>query len=298
MKKACILLSVISTAAFCFTAYGSTSETTEIFVKNNHHYITKTYTLENDEDITELTDSRFDLNGYTYHQIDIISNPIIEILEKDVFETAKIVVPSENDSLVLEKLGETKEYTDEDGYVGTLKLNTENITYSIKEYTTKTYTKTDEKMYYNLPSMDTSQIAKSIWSGGVQLSLNDIQWISDNNSTSADTTVGNNQHAKAFYSGTYNVNVPSSYVAEVTFNGTVKKEISERTEYKVTYLGEEILPVPTENNDGIPILIVVGTIIFVLLFIGNCIYLFKKLHKRPHTEEIEKDEEDESDVES
>ena len=77
-------------------------------------------------------------------------------------------------------------------------------------------TKTGSQMYYNLSSMDTSQIPKMIWRDGISLKLTDIQWIGDNRLASADTAVGNNFAAKGFYTGTYQVNMPTGYVPHLT----------------------------------------------------------------------------------
>lgn len=272
------------TIGFCSIAYGNQQPDTENFMQDGKNYITNTYTIENDENIDELLRRSFEEDGYTYHQIDISSEPVVEILTKEVEETEKITVSSEDDAAVLAQLGATKEYTDEDGFSGILELKLDKIRYTVNGYSTKSYTKTDQKMYYGLSSMDTSQIAKSIWSGGVQLSLNDVQWIGDNNSASAETAVGNNYNAKAYYSGTYSVKVPTSYTAEAVFGGTVEKEVSDRTKYKVTYLGEKTeLPLP-EEADGISKPLLAGFIVLDALLLGIGIYLFRKFQRKHNKE--------------
>ena len=153
-----------------------------------------------------------------------------------------------------------------------------SIQYAATGYTTKTYTKSDSKMYYGLSSMDTSQIAKNIWSGGVSMTLYDIQWIGDNNMGSGDTTVGNNYNAKALYSGTYSVKIPTAYTAKVTYTGTVEKEISEQTAYTLTYLGEKAeMQVMEEENHYLPFFIGGGCVL--LLLAGGTIYYLLKRRK-------------------
>ena len=126
--------------------------------------------------------------------------------------------------------------------------------------------------------MDTSQIAKNIWSGGVSMTLYDIQWIGDNNMGSGDTAVGNNYNAKALYSGTYSVKIPTAYTAKVTYTGTAEKEISEQTAYTLTYLGEKAeMQVMEEENHYLPFFIGGGCVL--LLLAGGTIYYLMKRRK-------------------
>ena len=196
-------------------------------------------------------------------------------------QTEETTVSSESSSQVAANLGETKLYEDEEGYKGELKIDYGSIQYSATGYTTKTYTKSDSKMYYGLSSMDTSQIAKNIWSGGINMTLYDIQWIGDNSMDSGDITVGNNYNAKALYSGTYSVNIPTAYSAKATYVGTVKKEISEQVAYTLTYIGEKAeLQVVEEETPKLPIFFG-GGIVLLLLAGGTIYYILKK--RKPNT---------------
>ena len=159
-------------------------------------------------------------------------------------------------------------------------------------YTYKTMTKNGSQMYYNLSSMDISQIPKSIWRDGIQLKLMDVQWIGDNRSASADTAVGNNFAAKGTYQGTYQVNIPSGYIAEVLYKGTVEKEISEQTAYKVTYVGEEV---DTGFFDNVSVPYLIGFFLFDAVVIVMAVFLVKKLRKK--NQEADEEEEQENDDE-
>ena len=163
------------------------------------------------------------MNGLVYHQIDISSKPVVEVLTKDVKQTEETTVASRNDVVVLKKLGATKQYTDEEGYQATLKAEKGSINYTVSGYTTKNQTKHGSRTYYNLSSMDFSQIPKSIWEGGVYLTLMDVKWIGDNNLASGDTAVGNTYAAVGYYTGTYSVKIPSGYRASVLYKGYCKE---------------------------------------------------------------------------
>lgn len=268
----------------------------ESYERDGMMYIEKTYTIGAEEDISDVADGSFDLNGYSYHQIDMKSEPVVVTEEKTVEELKKASVSSQGMAQIIEKIGETIEYADEDGFHGELKPDPESVKYYTSGYSSKTMTKTGSQMYYNLSSMDTSQIPKMIWRDGIGLKLTDIQWIGDNHLASADTAVGNNYAAKGFYTGTYQVNMPSGYIAEVLYKGTVEKEISEQTAYTVTYVGEEIEPEGIFDTMSVPI--IVGILLFGTAAVAGGIYLYRKLKKDQEEEiidDLEKDEEADTD---
>lgn len=272
-------------------AFAAPKPLEEAYEKNGNSYIKKTYVINNTEEIFDTMDTTFELNGLVYHQIDISSKPVIEILTKDVKQTEETTVASRNDAAVLKKLGATKQYTDEEGYQATLKAEKGSINYTVSGYTTKNQTKHGSRTYYNLSSMDFSQIPKSIWEGGVYLTLMDVKWIGDNNLASGDTAVGNTYAAVGYYTGTYSVKIPSGYRASVLYKGTAKKEISEQTAYTITYLGEESMP---QQEEKLPLGFIIGGIGLALAAIGTGIYLFLRDKRNSLEEETEESEQEET----
>jgi len=284
MKKR-LIIAMACTMSLIVPVLGAPKVDMETYEKDGKKYIEKTYVIDADEDISDLADGTFELDGYSYSQIDIKSEPIVETEEKEVEELKIASVSGQGAAEIHEKIGEIIEYTDEDGFHGELKPDLENVKYYASGYTYKTMTKNGSQMYYNLSSMDTSQIPKSIWRDGIQLKLMNVQWIGDNRSASADTAVGNNFAAKGIYQGTYQVNIPSGYTAEVLYKGTVEKEISEQTAYKVTYVGEEF-ETGFMNNISVPFLI--GFLLFDAAVIAAVVLLIKKLRKK--NQEVEEQE--------
>ena len=288
-KKCYITLITLITTFFCINIVYGEDIQTKSYMKDGKYYIEKTYTLKNTEDITNLMGNTFELNGYTYHQVDLKSKPYIEKLTKNITEPVEIKVSSQSTSQVISGLGETKAYSDSEGYNGTLSINKNNIQYTATGYTTKSYTKTDTKMYYGLSSMDTSQIGKTIWSGGVAMTLYDIEWIGDNNLGTGDTAIGNNYNAKAFYSGTYDVKTPNGYIAKTSFNGTVEKEFSDKVLYTIIYIGEKVEPQVIEieeNENDLPLWFVVTVIVFFILLLSGLTVLFKFFKRNKNNNEI------------
>ena len=284
MKKR-LIIAMACTMSLIVPVLGAPKVDMETYEKDGKKYIEKTYVIDADEDISDLADGTFELDGYSYSQIDIKSEPIVETEEKEVEELKIASVSGQGAAEIYEKIGETIQYADEEGFHGELKPDLENVKYYASGYTYKTMTKNGSQMYYNLYSMDTSQIPKSIWRDGIQLKLMNVQWIGDNRSASADTAVGNNFAAKGIYQGTYQVNIPSGYTAEVLYKGTVEKEISEQTAYKVTYVGEEF-ETGFMNNISVPFLI--GFLLFDAAVIAAVVLLIKKLRKK--NQEVEEQE--------
>ena len=288
-KKVYIILITLVTTFFCINSVYAEDSQTKSYMKDGKYYIEKIYTLKNTEDITSLMGNTFELNGYTYHQVDLKSKPYIEKLTKNITEPVEIKVSSQSTSQVISGLGETKAYSDSEGYNGTLSINKNNIQYTATGYTTKSYTKTDTKMYYGLSSMDTSQIGKTIWSGGVAMTLYDIEWIGDNNLGTGDTAIGNNYNAKAFYSGTYDVKTPNGYIAKTSFNGTVEKEFSDKIIYTITYIGEKVEPQVIEieeNENDLPLWFIVMGIVFFIILLSGLTILFKIFKRNKNNNEI------------
>jgi len=284
MKKR-LIIAMACTMSLIVPVLGAPKVDMETYEKDGKKYIEKTYVIDADENISDLADGTFELDGYSYSQIDIKSEPIVETEEKEVEELKIASVSGQGAAEIYEKIGETIQYADEEGFHGELKPDLENVKYYASGYTYKTMTKNGSQMYYNLYSMDTSQIPKSIWRDGIQLKLMNVQWIGDNRSASADTAVGNNFAAKGIYQGTYQVNIPSGYTAEVLYKGTVEKEMSEQTAYKVTYVGEE-LETGFMNNISVPFLI--GFLLFDAAVIAAVVLLIKKLRKK--NQEVEEQE--------
>ena len=287
-----ITLTALCTVLLTVPVFGAPQIEMESYEKDGKKYIEKVYVIDVDEDISDVADGTFELDGFAYSQIDIKSEPMMQTEEKQVEQLEKASVSAQGSQEIYKKIGETIEYADEDGFHGELKPDLENVKYYASGYTYKTMTKNGSQMYYNLSSMDISQIPKSIWRDGIQLKLMDVQWIGDNRSASADTAVGNNFAAKGTYQGTYQVNIPSGYIAEVLYKGTVEKEISEQTAYKVTYVGEEV---DTGFFDNVSVPYLIGFFLFDAAVIAAAILLVKKLRKK--NQESDEEEEQENDDE-
>lgn len=253
LKRKCVLLiSSILIVANSFNIFAEIlPNDVQTFFEQGKYYVVKTFTLSKQQNESEIVGKSFEQNGIIYNQSDIEITPIIEEEKKEVKQAESVSVSSQNVNLVLSKLPQQKEYTDEEGFAGIIYPASDEISFSANGYNTKTYTANDFRYYFNLPSKDTSNIAKSITSQGISMSLTNIQWIDSNNADSGDTAVGNNYTAKVSYSGTYTKKIPNGYTAIVPYKGEVYREVTHQKQYKITYIGEEInLEVP-ENPQSV-----------------------------------------------
>ena len=76
-------------------AFAAPKPLEEAYEKNGNSYIKKTYVINNTEEIFDTMDTTFELNGLVYHQIDISSKPVAEVLTKDVKQTEETTDYSE-----------------------------------------------------------------------------------------------------------------------------------------------------------------------------------------------------------
>lgn len=258
----------------------STDVSTELSTSNvdNSLYITKIYNIseQEKENIEYIIKERFQENGYLYVKSNIEENPIIKTETKDISQTKTVTVANPNKASVIKALGNTINYSDDEGYSGKLTLDNQNIIFSISGYSTKCFEKNDTKLYHGLSSKDVNQFPKIITIDNIDLQLINIEWIESNNSESGNTAVGINYTAKVYYKGEYTKKIPSGYKAEVIYKGTVKKSYSNAIEYKVTYIGEEIpisksdtiIEEPQKNNSYLfSIILLIGGLFFCIVII-------------------------------
>lgn len=204
-----------------------------------------TLTYEAAEEIMET----FEQDEYQYTKSNVLEIPI---MAQDTKEIRQVKSASSKSNLP-----EVITYEDEDGYIGELHRGT--ISTSVNGYTTKTYTMSDSKYYYGLPSRDLININKSVVKNGVTLKLTDVNWINSNNEAAGDTAVGAIFTCKAYYSGTYTKKEPTGYTSTAEYIGSVTRDYVERVTYEVSYIGEP-LPEPEQPFNPLPLAAGIGSI--------------------------------------
>ena len=287
MKK--IFITVILTAIYtCTTVYAayypvSIDEST----KNGVTTITKSYELNQNDDVTAISKEGFEQNGSFFIFKDMVKTELPQAESKEYAE--KVVISSKSNKMndILPLLEEEKQVVTEDGFSGTVKLDLSNLKIETAGYGTSTKTVTATRTYTNLESADTRYIPKTTVENGKTLELSGIDWQSDNTQNINDTAITDRYTAVVTYTGTVSNSYVKGYTVTAEYKGTVSKTNTDKVMY--TAIFEETTP--TEKNKVNPL--------YAVLPLGGALtgiagtILLGKLKKRKDVED-EKESEDSS----
>lgn len=244
MKK--IFTTAILTAIYaCTTVYAayypvSIDEST----KNGIRTITKSYELNQNDDVTAISKEGFEQNGRFFIFKDIVKTELPQAESKEYAE--KVVISSKSNKMndILPLLEEEKQVVTEDGFSGTAKLDLSNLKIEGAGYGTSTKTVSTTRTYPNLDSADTQYIPKTTVENGKTLELSGIHWQSGNTQNINDTAITDRYTAVATYTGTVSSSYMKGYTVTAEYKGTVSKTNTDKVLY--TAIFEE--STPTEKN--------------------------------------------------
>ena len=163
---------------------------------------------------------------------------------------------SKDKNIIAAEAEQTVSY-EQDGFSGTLTLDTAGITAEESGRQSYSYEINDTRTYTGLAFNDPYLIPKEVNKNGVTLSLQDIQWMptgvkADGSGLPASYT------ATASYSGKGWSSKVTGYTATLPYSGEVTKEIPGKVQYTLVY--GEIPPESVEEKDTISSLLVSGGI--------------------------------------
>ena len=239
-------------------------------------YVIKMYELPIQTEDTTLIEPDFELDGFIFTH-ETTNKKINETTDtKEVTEQAQAQSQSKNLEEVIKQFPSTKAY-DQDGYKGTLTLDTGSIVTEVAGYTTKNYTVSTTKEYPNLMYADPSYVSQSAVKDGYTLPLVDVNWTVMGTSLAGDTLVPTEYKAVATYSKTFSSKVPTGYISTARYKGNVTKTVADTADFTVTYVGTLI-------DEGMPtILKVITGFVLVLLIICAITLLLLYLKSRRGT---------------
>ena len=286
MKK--IFTTAILTAIYaCTTVYAayypvSIDEST----KNGIRTITKSYELNQNDDVTAISKEGFEQNGGFFIFKDMVKTELPQVERKEYAE--KVVISSKSNKMndILPLLEEEKQVVTEDGFSGTAKLDLSDLKIEGAGYGASTKTVSTTRTYPNLDSADTQYIPKTTVENGKTLELSGIHWQSGNTQNINDTAITDRYTAVATYTGTVSNSYVKGYTVTAEYKGTVSKTNTDKVLY--TAIFEE--STPTEKNKVNPL--------YTVLPLGGALagiagtILLGKLKKRKDVE----DEEESNDV--
>lgn len=244
MKK--IFIPAILTAIYaCTTVYAayypvSIDEST----KNGIRTITKSYELNQNDDVTAISKEGFEQNGSFFVFKDMVKTELPQAESKEYAE--KVVIRSKSNKMndILPLLEEEKQVVTEDGFSGTAKLDLSNLKIEGAGYGTSTKNISTTRTYPNLDSADTQYIPKTTVENGKTLELSGIHWQSGNTQNINDTSITDRYTAVATYTGTVSSSYVKGYTVTAEYKGTVSKTNTDKVLY--TAIFEE--STPTEKN--------------------------------------------------
>lgn len=244
MKKIFItaMLTAIYTCTTVYAAYYPVS--IDESTKNGIRTITKSYELNQNDDVTAISKEGFEQNGSFFVFKDMVKTELPQAESKEYAE--KVVIRSKSNKMndILPLLEEEKQVVTEDGFSGTAKLDLSNLKIEGAGYGTSTKNISTTRTYPNLDSADTQYIPKTTVENGKTLELSGIHWQSGNTQNINDTSITDRYTAVATYTGTVSSSYVKGYTVTAEYKGTVSKTNTDKVLY--TAIFEE--STPTEKN--------------------------------------------------
>ena len=185
---------------------------------------------------------------------------------------------------ILTLLPQEKEFVTEDGLSGTLSLQLDTVQVAAAGYGSSTRQVSATRSYPNLASQDTASIPKSIEEDGRTLTLQNIDWRTDNTTGMSGYAIGDRYTAVATYTGTATSSYVTGYTVTADYTGTVSRIALNRVRYVAIFEGEPLEPtVPMEEpGDGLAqfnwaaILLPLGVVFAVGGVIGACLFVKRR----------------------
>lgn len=244
MKKIFItaMLTAIYTCTTVYAAYYPVS--IDESTKNGIRTITKSYELNQNDDVTAISKEGFEQNGSFFVFKDMVKTELPQAESKEYAE--KVVIRSKSNKMndILPLLEEEKQVVTEDGFSGTAKLDLSNLKIEGAGYGTSTKNISTTRTYPNLDSADTQYIPKTTVENGKTLELSGIHWQSGNTQNINDTAITDRYTAVATYTGIVSSSYVKGYTVTAEYKGTVSKTNTDKVLY--TAIFEE--STPTEKN--------------------------------------------------
>ena len=231
--------------------------------------IRKVYDLSPEQDPAGIPRSDFEQDGFHYTLTDLLQQELPEHESRPHTETVSLESKSKDMESVLALLPQEKEFVTEDGLSGTLSLQLDTVQVEAAGCGSSTREVSATRSYPNLASQDTASIPKSIEEDGRILTLQNIDWRTDN-------TTGMSGYATSSY--------VTGYTVTADYTGTVSRIALNRVRYVAIFEGEPLEPtVPMEEpGDGLAqfnwaaILLPLGVVFAVGGVIGACLFVKRR----------------------
>ena len=252
--------------------------------------IRKLYDLSPEDDPAGIPRSDFEQDGFRYTLVELLKQELPEYEERQHTETVSLASKNKDMESVLALLPQEKEFITDDGFMGTLTLRLETVQVEVAGYGSATKELTATRSYPNLAGQDTQYIPKTIEDNGRTLTLQTIDWQTDNTATTDGYALGDRYTAVATYTGSATSSYVKGYTVTADYSGNVSGIALNKTRYVAIYEGTAIEPI-VEVSDIIDtpasfnwayVLVPLGVIAAAGAGIGTAVFI---KHRRENGEE-------------
>lgn len=241
MKKTITILAVLLLLSTT-TAFAAEYPSQVSYNLNNGIFeVRKTYEMQVNQEPSAQVKQGFEQDGYSFVLTDMLRQELPEQQSKAYTETVTVNSGSKELTAILPLLADTKEITTEDGFTGTLKLDTSTITVEPAGYKNNSWTVSATRTYPNLSSMDLEYIPKATTENGRTLNFSTVDWQTDNTENVDDDTIGNRFSAIVTYTGTASSRNVTGYTVTAQYSGEVEKVSLDKVQYVAVFHGTPLV---------------------------------------------------------
>lgn len=206
--------------------------------------IDKVYQLSLGEDPSGIPTEDFERGGRHYYLLDMTRKDEVGVDTQQHTETVTLASDTNKMDAILQRLDAEMEFTTEDGYTGTLRLDHTSVKVEADGYKTSTKALSATRTYPNLSDADVALIPKSITDNGKTLTLADVQWASTEG-TDGEGGIVTHYTATASYTGSTSSRYATGYTVTADYVGEVAKTDCQVVTYTATF-GSVAVPEESE----------------------------------------------------
>ena len=249
MKRVFALCAMALTLAMALPVQAAAAETVAVCYpasitrSEDGGEIRKIYDLSPTDDPAGIPRSDFEQDGFRYTLTDLLKQELPEYEERQHTETVSLESKSKDMASVLALLPQEREFITDDGLTGTLTLQLDTVQVEVAGYGSSTKEVQATRSYPNLAGQDTQYIPKTIEDNGRTLTLQSIDWQTDNTASTDGYALGDRFTAVATYTGSATSSYVKGYTVTADYTGTVSRIALNKTRYVAIFEGTAIVPV-------------------------------------------------------
>ena len=278
----CAMLVALSMALplSAFAADAAVCYPTSVVQSEDGTQLKRIYDLTPEADPAGISRSDFERDGFRYTLVELLRQELPAYEEREHTETVTLQSDKKDMESVLALLPQEREFVTDDGLTGTLSLKLDTVRVEPSGYGKSTRQLTAARSYPNLAGQDTEFIPKSIEENGHTLTLESIDWQTDNTADVDGYAIADRYTAVATYTGTTTSSYVKGYTVSADYTGTVSHIALDRVRYVAIFEGKRVapvdidLPVPEQEHTALGqfpwqyVLVPVGVIALVGAGIG------------------------------